>query len=208
MVEVAVKNILNEAKGTMALNEAIFGLPVSIPVLHEVEQMQRASVRQGTANTKERGFVRGGGKKPWRQKGTGRARAGSTRSPLWKGGGTTFGPHSRSYAYSVPKKKARLALCMALSSIVQEKRLVVLEEMTLGEVKTRSMVYLLNKIEVQGKVLILVVQKTDELDRASRNIPYVHILEMRRVNVSDLLRADVVLTTQRDLERFSEMWRE
>jgi len=208
MVEVAVKNILNEAKGTMALNEAIFGLPVSIPVLYEVEQMQRASVRQGTANTKERGFVRGGGKKPWRQKGTGRARAGSTRSPLWKGGGTTFGPHSRSYAYSVPKKKARLALCMALSSIVQEKRLVVLEEMTLGEVKTRSMVYLLNKIEVQGKVLILVVQKTDELDRASRNIPYVHILEMRRVNVSDLLRADVVLTTQRDLERFSEMWRE
>jgi len=208
MIEVAVKNTLNEAKGTMVLNEAIFGLPVSIPILHEVERMQSASVRQGTASTKERGFIRGGGRKPWRQKGTGRARAGSNRSPLWRGGGTTFGPHTRSYAYSIPKKKARLALCMALSSIVKDGRLVVLEEMTLGEVKTRSMVYLLNKIQLEGKVLILVVQKTEELDRVSRNIPYVHVLEMRRVNVNDLLRADMVLTTQRDLERFSEMWRE
>jgi large subunit ribosomal protein L4 len=208
MIEVAVKNILNEPKGTMVLNDAIFGLPISVPILHEVEKMQSASIRQGTANTKERGFVRGGGRKPWKQKGTGRARAGSSRSPLWKGGGTTFGPHSRSYAYSVPKKKARLALCMALSSIVKEGRLIVLEEMTLGEVRSRSMACLLDKLQLKGNILILVVQKTDDLDRASRNLPYLHLLEMRRVNLNDLLRADVVLATARDLDRFSEMWRE
>ncbi len=208
MIEVAVKNILNESKGTMALNDAIFGVTVVPPVVHEALQMQQASARQGTAATKTKGFVRGGGRKPWKQKGTGRARAGSRRSPLWRGGGTTFGPEPRSYAYSIPKKKARLALFMALSSKVAEGKLIVLEELTLGEVKTRSMVYLLEKLQIKGSVLIVVAQKTDELDRVSRNIPRVDLLEVRRINVYDLLCADTLLTTRYDLERLSEVWRE
>ena len=208
MIEVSVKNTLNEPKGSIELSDAIFGVPVVPPILHEILQMQRASMRQGSAATKTKGFVRGGGKKPWRQKGTGRARAGSRRSPLWRGGGTIFGPEPRSYAYSVPKKKARLALFMALSSKVKEGKLVVLEEMTLGETKTRSMAYLLNKLQLEGNILILVMQKTEELDRVSRNLPKVNLLEVRRINVYDLLCADTLLTTRRDLERLSEVWRE
>jgi large subunit ribosomal protein L4 len=208
MIEVQVKNSLNEVKGVHGLNEDIFGVAVSIPVLHEIVTMQQAAMRQGTAQTKTKGFVSGGGKKPWAQKGTGRARAGSRRSPIWRGGGTIFGPISRTYGYSIPKKKARLALFMALSSKVQEGKLVVLEDLVLGEVKTRSMVHLLDTLGLKGNTLIVVMQKTDELDRASRNLPEVDLLDIKRLNVLDLLRSDTLLTTQRDLERLEEVWRE
>jgi len=208
MIKVDVKNTLNEVKGAMGLSEAIFGVPVSIPVVHEVVTMQQASMRQGTAKTKTKGFISGGGKKPWAQKGTGRARAGSSRSPIWRGGGTTFGPQPRGYGYSLPKKKARLALFMALSDKVKEGKLVVLEELVLGEVKTRSMVHLLTKLQLKGRILIMVTQATDELDRTSRNLPGVDLIEVRRLNVYDLVCADTVLTTQRDLERLEEVWRE
>jgi len=192
----------------MRLSETIFGVPVSIPVVHEVVKMQQASMRQGTAQTKTKGFVRGGGKKPWAQKGTGRARAGSRRSPLWRGGGTIFGPISRGYAYSLPKKKARLALFMALSSKVQEGKLVVLEDLIFSEIKTRCMVHLFTRLQLQGKILVLVNQATDELDRMSRNLPDVDLIEVRRLNPYDLICAETVLTTQRDLERLEEVWRE
>jgi len=208
MIKVEVKNTLNEVKGEMGLSDAIFGVPISIPVMHEVVTMQKASMRQGTAQTKTKGFVSGGGKKPWAQKGTGRARAGSRRSPIWRGGGTIFGPVSRGYGYSVPKKKARLALFMALSSKVKEGHLVVLEDFVLGEVKTRSLVHLLAKLQLEGRILIVVMQKTDELDRVSRNLPLVNLLEVRRLNPYDLICSDTVLTTQRDLERLEEVWRE
>ncbi len=208
MIKVDVKNTLNEVKGAIGLNEAIFGVAISIPVVHEVVTMQQASMRQGTAQTKTKGFVRGGGKKPWAQKGTGRARAGSRRSPIWRGGGTTFGPISRGYGYSLPKKKARLALFMALSSKVKEGKLVVLEDFVFGEVKTRSMVHLFTKLQLEGKILIVVNQATDELDRMSRNLPSVDLIEVRRLNPYDLICADTVLTTQRDLERLEEVWRE
>ncbi len=208
MIKVNVKNRLNEVKGEMSLSEAIFGTPISIPVIHEVVTMQQASMRQGTAQTKTKGFVSGGGKKPWAQKGTGRARAGSRRSPIWRGGGTTFGPISRGYGYSLPKKKARLALFMALSSKVKEGKLIVLEDLVLGEVKTRSMVHLLTKLQLEGRILIVVNQVTDELDRVSRNIPMVDLLDVRGLNVYDLICSDTVLTTQSDLERLEEVWRE
>ncbi|MEK7747623.1 MAG: 50S ribosomal protein L4 [Nitrospirota bacterium] len=208
MVQVEVKNNLNEVKGSMGLNEAIFGVSISVPVIHEVVTMQQASIRQGTAKTKTKGFVSGGGKKPWAQKGTGRARAGSRRSPIWRGGGTIFGPVPRSYAYSVPKKKARLALFMALSSKVQEGKLVVLEDLVLGEVKTRSMVHLLSQLGLKRSVLIVVTQKTDEMDRVTRNLINVDLIDIRRLNLIDLLSFDTILTTQRDLERLEEVWRE
>lgn len=206
MLDVEIKNSRNERTGTLALDEQIFGAPVSPALLHEVVQMQRASMRQGTAATKTKGFVRGGGKKPWRQKGTGRARAGSSRSPIWRGGGTVFGPIPRSYAYSMPKKKARKALYSALSSKVESRALVILEEWTFPEVKTRSMVHLLERLDLSGSVLIAVSQKEEGLTRMIRNLPNVKILEIRNLDVYSLMLTESLLMTQRDVARLVEVW--
>ncbi len=206
MLEVDVKNSHNEKTGTVTLDAQVFGAPVVPELLHEVVQMQRASMRQGTAATKTKGKVRGGGKKPWRQKGTGRARAGSTRSPIWRGGGTTFGPRPRSYAYSIPKKKARKALFSALSSKVAEGALVVLEEWSFSEVKTRAMLRLMDKLALSGRVLIAVSQKDDDLVRMSANLPNVKLVEIRNLDVYSLLLNETLLITQRDLARLVETW--
>ncbi len=206
MLEVDVKNSHNEKTGTVTLDAQVFGAPVVPELLHEVVQMQRASMRQGTAATKTKGNVRGGGKKPWRQKGTGRARAGSTRSPIWRGGGTTFGPSPRSYAYSIPKKKARKALFSALSSKVEEGALVVLEEWSFSEVKTRAMLRLMNKLALSGRILIAVSQKNDDLVRMSGNIPNLKLIEIRNLDVYSLLLNETLLITQRDLARLVEVW--
>ncbi len=206
MLDVEIKNSRNERTGTLALDEQIFGAPVSPALLHEVVQMQRASMRQGTAATKTKGFVRGGGKKPWRQKGTGRARAGSSRSPIWRGGGTVFGPIPRSYAYSMPKKKARKALYSALSSKVESHSLVILEEWTFPEVKTRSMVHLLERLDLSGSVLIAVSQKEEGLTRMIRNLPNVKLLEIRNLDVYSLMLTESLLMTQRDIARLVEVW--
>lgn len=206
MLEVDVRNSHNEKTGTITLDSQVFGSSVVPELLHEVVQMQRASMRQGTASTKTKGLVRGGGKKPWRQKGTGRARAGSTRSPIWRGGGTTFGPRPRSYAYSIPKKKARKALFSALSSKVVEETLVVLEEWNFSEVKTRSMVHLIERLALSGRVLIAVSQKDDDLTRMCRNIPTVKLIEIRNLDVYSLLINETLLVTQRDIARLVETW--
>jgi len=206
MLDVDVKNNHNEKTGTLTLDARIFGAPVLPSLLHEVVQMQRASMRQGTASTKTKGLVRGGGKKPWRQKGTGRARAGSSRSPIWKGGGTVFGPTPRSYAYSIPKKKARKALYSALSSKVAEGSLVILDEWSFSETKTRSMVNLLQKLSLSGRVLIAVSQKEEDLVRMSANIPNVALVEIRNLDVYSLLLNETLLITQRDVTRLIEIW--
>jgi len=206
MPEVEVKNIQNEKTGTMTLDEPIFGAEVSKGLLHEVVLMQQASMRQGTASTKTKGFVSGGGKKPWKQKGTGRARAGSNRSPLWRGGGTIFGPMPRSYQYDIPKKKSRKALFSALSSKVQEGKLVVLEDLEVSEPKTKTMVSLLRRLGLEGKVLFIISQLNENLDRAARNLPLVKMLEVRQLNVYDLLLADTVVITRRDVARLVEVW--
>jgi large subunit ribosomal protein L4 len=206
MPEVEVKNVQNEKTGTITLDEPIFGAEVSKGLLHEVVLMQQASMRQGTASTKTKGFVSGGGKKPWKQKGTGRARAGSNRSPIWRGGGTTFGPMPRSYQYDIPKKKSRKALYSALSSKVQEGKLVVLEDLEIAEPKTKTMVNLLGRLGLTGKILLVVSQIQENLDRAARNLPLVKILEVRQLNVYDLLLADTVVITRRDIARLVEVW--
>ncbi len=190
----------------MPLDDRVFGGKVSKPLLHEAVQLHLASRRQGTAATKTKGLIRGGGRKPWKQKGTGRARAGSNRSPLWRGGGTVFGPRPRSYAYSMPKKKARAALYSALASKVQEEGLVVLEEFIFTEAKTRTMALLLKKLDLSGRILVLTSQKQDDLNRMIGNLPNVHLLEVRQLNVYDLILADTLLTTQRDISRLVEVW--
>lgn len=190
---------------TTTLNEAVFDAEVKSHLLHEVVTMQLANRRQGTASTKTRGEVRGGGAKPWRQKGTGRARAGSRRSPLWRGGGTIFGPKPRDYSYTVPKKVRRAALRSALSAKVREAGFTVMDQITLPQPKTREMVALLKRLDLaEKKVLIVLDDMTSEVVRAARNLPQVKVLPVIGINVYDLLYHDAVLCTKAVLEKIEE----
>ncbi|HET6371624.1 MAG TPA: 50S ribosomal protein L4 [Nitrospiria bacterium] len=209
MPEIEVRNLSNDKVGTLSLDEKIFGAQVdarAIGLVHEAVTMQLASRRQGTASTKTRGLVRGGGKKPWKQKGTGRARAGSTRSPIWRGGGTIFGPLPRSYSYAFPKKKGRKSLHFLLSDKVQNGRLIVVEELEISEPKTKLLVRSLAKLDLRGTTLILSAQQDEKLQRASRNLPGVKLLDVRNLNPYDLIRHDYVLLGRRDLVRLVELW--
>ncbi len=184
---VDVLNIQKEKVGEVELQEEIFGVPVRGHVLHEVVTWQRACRRAGTASTKSRGEVRGGGRKPWRQKGTGRARAGSTRSSIWRGGGVIFGPKPRSYAYNLPKKVRALALKMALSSKLQAGQLVVLDEYPHTTPKTKDFVQVLRNFEI-AKALIIAPEGHQALELSARNVPHVQVMLPAGLNVYDILR--------------------
>jgi len=189
MALVDVYNVNKEKVGEVDLKEDIFGVEVKPYLLHEVVVWQRACRRKGTASTKTRGEVRGGGKKPWRQKGTGRARVGSIRSPLWRGGGTVFGPRPRSYAYTLPKKVRRAALKMALSSKLANGQLVVLEDYPNTPPKTKEFVRVMRKFDLE-KVLFITGVGHKNLELSARNVPYVQVLPTAGLNVYDILRYD------------------
>lgn len=171
----------------MDLKEDIFGVEVKGHLLHEVVTWQRACRRAGCASTKTRGEARGGGAKPWRQKGTGRARVGSRRSPLWRGGGITFGPRPRSYAYPLPKKVRRLALKMALSSKLANGQLVVLDTYPHTTPRTKDFVNLLKTFEI-NKVLVITPEAHQALELSARNVPYVQVMLPAGLNVYDILK--------------------
>ncbi|MDP3182372.1 MAG: 50S ribosomal protein L4 [Desulfobaccales bacterium] len=187
MPTVDVYNIQKEKVGQVDLKEDIFGVAVKGHLLHEVVTWQRACRRAGCASTKTRGEVRGGGAKPWRQKGTGRARVGSRRSPIWRGGGITFGPRPRSYAYPLPKKVRRLALKMALSSKLANGQLVVLDTYPHTTPKTKDFVNLLKTFEI-NKVLIITPEAHQALELSARNVPYVQVMLPAGLNVYDILK--------------------
>lgn len=185
------------------LAEHIFGKEVRPHLLHEVVMMQQNNRRAGTAATKTRGLVSGGGKKPWRQKGTGRARAGSIRSPIWPGGGTVFGPSPRSYGYRMPKKARRQALLSALSLKNKEGKVIVVEDFAFPEIKTRQMVELLGALEVQfALVVIPASDRTVEL--SARNFPRAKVVRVEGLNVYDLLRFEFLVLTRSALEKIEE----
>ena len=186
---VDIYNIQKEKVGELDLKDDIFGVEVRGDVLHEVVTWQRACRRSGCACTKTRGEVKGGGRKPWRQKGTGRARAGSNRSPVWKGGGTTFGPRPRSYAYALPKKVRRLALKMALSSKLENGQLVVLEGYPLEAPKTKDFVAVLKTFEL-NKALFIAPEENRALELSARNVPGVQVMLPVGLNVYDILKYD------------------
>lgn len=169
------------------LADEIFNVPVKQHVLHEVVTMQLANRRAGTAAAKGRSEVRGGGQKPYRQKGTGRARAGSRRSPLWRGGGVVFGPRPRSYAYKAPKKVRRQALKMALTSKLQEKALIVVDKLDLETVKTKRFVEVMGALRTK-EVLIVTDRELENLELSSRNVPHVKVVRSEGLNVYDILR--------------------
>ncbi len=176
--------------------ETVFGVEDKEHLLYEVVRYQLAKRRQGTAHTKNRAAVRGGGRKPWRQKGTGRARVGSIRSPLWRGGGTVFGPMPRSYAFSMPKKKRRAALRVALSLKVREQAFRIIDDFAVQRPKTRQVVQLLRYFTTEPKTLLLVKEPHEPLQLSARNIPGVKVLPVAGLNVYDLLNHATVICAE------------
>ena len=194
-----------EKLGAISLNESVFGVEPNLHVMHLALRRQLNNARQGSACTKTRAEVSGGGKKPWKQKGTGRARAGSLRSPLFAGGGVSFGPKPRDYSFSMPQKARQLALKSALSA--RNEQIVVVKDLTIAEPKTKLMVSVLDSLKVAGKILIIADVKAAEntnLNLAARNIPSVKLLLPSNLNVKDLLEADSVIITESAVNEITE----
>lgn len=205
MPKVALYNISGTQVGEIELSDAVFGIKPNETVLHDAVIMQQASERQGTHKVKGRSEVRGGGRKPWRQKGTGRARHGSIRSPLWVGGGTTFGPQPRSYGYKLPKKVRRLAMKSALSSKMLENGIIVLDELTINAPKTKEMAGILNNLKIERKALIVDKDYNDVLFLSSRNIPGVKFVSAEGINVLDVLNYDKLIITKEAVAKVEEV---
>ena len=198
-----VLNTLAEKVGEIELNDALFGVEVNTGILHEVVCMQRANQRSGNACTKTRGEVSGGGAKPWRQKGTGRARAGSRTSPVWRGGGTVFGPKPRNYSYTMPKKVRRLALKMALSARNQEGNMVVVDQFTLAEIKTRDFVKVMDNFKFDN-CLVVTGEADETLGLSSRNVVGYKVLPVAGLNVMDILKHSKLMLVQTSLAKLEE----
>ena len=206
MAKAAVYDMANKQVGDIELNDDIFSVEVNAGLLHQAVVMQLASQRLGTHATKTRSFVRGGGRKPWRQKGTGRARAGSTRSPLWVGGGTVFGPHPRSYAFSMPRKQRRLALKCALSDKVKSGDLIVLDTLAFEAPKTKEAVKVLSAFESPKKALFITADEVENVEKSARNIPGVKAIGAMGLNVFDILHHDKVFVTKDAVARIEEVF--
>jgi large subunit ribosomal protein L4 len=205
MASVDVINQKGEKVDSIELDDAIFGADVHEGLVQQVVVWQLAKRRRGTASTKTRGQVRGGGKKPWRQKGTGRARAGTNRSPIWKGGGTVFGPHPRDYSYSLPKKVRKAALKSVLTSKLKESQLTVLDKMDLESPKTKLFLETVKALGLDAhKTLFITPDKDETLQRSSRNLPGVMVLPTEGLNVYDLLRFDRLVLLQGAVPRIHE----
>ena len=190
---------------TVQLSEAVFASAINAPLVHRAVVMQRASARQGTASTKGRGEVRGSGKKPWKQKHTGRARAGSARSPIWRHGGTVFGPKPRQYGNPLPKKMYRSALKAVLTSKASLGE-VVLVDLNLDELKTRALVRMLSKVGVNGKALLVVEEGQVDILRIGKNVKQLKVMHAKDLNVYDLLWCGKVVIARAELQNIQEIW--
>lgn len=205
MPKVALYSQSGSQVGEIELNETVFGIEPNQHVLYEAIIMQRASLRQGTHKTRTRSEVRGGGRKPWRQKGTGRARQGSIRSPQWRGGGTVFGPVPRSYSYKLPKKVRRLAIKSALSSKVQEENILVLESLAFETPKTKDFTAVLNGLSVDKKALVVTADLEENVALSARNIPGVTVVTADGINVLDVVSHDKLIMTKQAVEKVEEV---
>ncbi|GAA0360580.1 50S ribosomal protein L4 [Alkalibacterium iburiense] len=190
--------------GEVTLNDAVFGIEPNESVVYDAITMQRASLRQGTHAVKNRSAVRGGGAKPWRQKGTGRARQGSIRSPQWRGGGTVFGPTPRSYSYNLPKKVRRLAIRSVLSSKVLDEEIVVVDELNFDAPKTKEFRAVLNNLDVNQKALVVLEDGNEFAKLSARNIPGVKVIAPNNVSVLDVVAYDKLILTKAALEQVEE----
>ena len=205
MPNVALYDIKGNTVGEIALSENVFGQPVNESVLHDVVVAHLANCRQGTQSALTRAEVSGGGKKPWRQKGTGRARQGSTRSPQWRHGGVVFAPKPRDYSIRVNKKVKRLAMKSALSSKVEGNELIVFDELNIEAPKTKEMVKVLNTVDVK-KALIVLADKDEAVERASANIPGVKTTLVGTLNVYEILKYEKLILTKASVEKIEEVY--
>ncbi|MEL3962866.1 50S ribosomal protein L4 [Lysinibacillus endophyticus] len=205
MTKVSVLSQTGASVGEIELNDAIFGIEPNEAVLFDAVIAQRASLRQGNHKVKNRSEVAGGGRKPWRQKGTGRARQGSIRSPQWRGGGIVFGPTPRSYSYKLPKKVRRLALKSALSAKVGEQNFVVLDALQLDAPKTKDFVSILGNLNIDTKALFVTADINENVALSARNIPGVTVLTANGINVLDLLGHEKVVFTKAAVEKVEEV---
>ena len=205
MANVAVYNIEGKEVGTIDLNDAVFGVEVNEHLVHMAVVQQLANKRQGTQKAKTRSEVRGGGRKPWRQKGTGHARQGSTRSPQWTGGGVVFAPTPRDYSFKLNKKEKRAALKSALTSRVVENKFVVVDELKLDEIKTKKFVEVLKNLNVE-KALVVLNDMDEKVIASAANIPTVKTTQTNELNVFDVLKYDTVVVTKAAVATIEEVY--
>lgn len=206
MPEIDIIDRNNKAVSKVNLHDEIFGVGKRPALIHEAVVNHLANVRQGTASTKVRGEVRGGGAKPYKQKGTGRARAGSNRSPLWRGGGTIFGPKPRSYAYSMPKKMRRAAVCAALSFKFADGEVMVVDDISISEPKTKRVVEFLKGLGLSGKLTFIISEKDEALELAARNLPYVKVFRTGQFGVYDIVNAGRLLISKDAVKKIEEAY--
>ncbi|RCW41303.1 50S ribosomal protein L4 [Paenibacillus prosopidis] len=205
MPKVTVFNVSGAQVGEVELAESVFGIQPNTHVLHSAVLLQQAAERQGTHKTKGRSEVRGGGRKPWKQKGTGRARQGSIRSPQWVGGGTVFGPTPRTYGFKLPKKVRRLAIKSALSSKVIASEIIVLDQLTFAAPKTKEFAAILNNLNANRKALVVTANYEENVALSARNIPGVKFVAADGINVLDVLVHDKLIITKEAVEKVQEV---
>ena len=205
MANVSVYNIEGKEVGSIELNDAVFGVEVNEHLVHMAVVNQLANNRQGTQSAKTRSEVSGGGRKPWRQKGTGHARQGSTRSPQWIGGGVVFAPKPRDYSFKMNKKEKRIALLSALSSKVAESKIVVLDEFKLDEIKTKKFVEVMNNLKVENALVVLEGENKNVV-LSGRNIPSVKVTATNEINTYDVLKYTTLVVTKAAVEKLEEVY--
>ena len=205
MEKMKVLNTKGEKVSDVKLNETVWAIEPNDTVLYDAITLTRNAERQGTADTKTRSEVSGGGRKPWKQKGTGRARQGSTRAPHWPGGGIVFGPHPRSYSKKMNKKERRLALKSALSYKVIGSELVIIDSLNIADGKTKTMVNILNDLKLTGNILLVVESLNENIVLATRNLPNVILLEASEINTYDVISADVMVVTSEAIKQIEEV---
>ena len=206
MANVSVYNMEGQEVGTIELNDAVFGVDVNEHLIHMAVVQQLANNRQGTQKAKTRGEVSGGGKKPWRQKGTGHARQGSTRSPQWTGGGVVFAPVPRDYSFKINKKEKQAAIRSALTDRVQQSKVVVVDELKMDAVKTKEFVKVLGNLKVDGKALVVMGETDKNVVLSARNIPAVKTTEAATINVYDVMNAQTVILTKDAVAKLEEVY--
>ena len=205
MANVSVLNMEGKEVGSMELNDAVFGVEINEHLVHQAVVLQLANNRQGTQKAKTRSEVSGGGRKPWRQKGTGHARQGSTRSPQWTGGGTVFAPVPRDYSFKMNKKEKRAALKSVLTSKVQENKFIVLDELKLAEVKTKEMKKVLDNLKVNN-ALVIIGDDSENVALSARNIAGVQTASVNTINVFDMLKYNTIIATKSSVASIEEVY--
>lgn len=206
MANVSVYNMLGQEVGKIDLNDAVFGAPVNENLLHMAVVQQLANNRQGTQKAKTRAEVSGGGRKPWRQKGTGHARQGSTRAPQWTHGGVVFAPVPRDYSFKMNKKEKQAAIRSALTDRVQQNKVIVLDQLAMSEYKTKEFVKVMDNLKAEGKTLVVMADKDERVIKSAGNIPAVKTTLTSQINVYDLMNAQTVILTKDAVAKLEEVY--